>query len=780
MAGTSPDPGLSLDCLNEEALRSLLNGGENRDFENHLESCQTCRVHLQSLAGGEIEAQPLTEISRSAALERAMTSLKTSTFASSTHVGEWLEPSVDENLLGLLGPYEVRRILAEGGMGLVLEARDPLLDRDVAIKLIKPQQVGSDLARERMLREARAVAAIEHESVVPIYAAEVSKKTGAVFIVMPLVTGGNLQDRLDTKFASFSNDEITSIASQIAAGLAAVHARGILHRDIKPANILMREDEKIWLADFGIARTNDDQRLTGTGDLPGTPQFMSPEQVNSKECDARSDLFSFGAVLYHLATGEPAFSENTALKTARAIADRPHRPVASLNSNRPTWLSRLIDDLLEKDPSKRPQSAEEVVTRLTSHETKNQTTRDNRSQRILIASLIGIILVAAAWFTFRTSNPEPDSQPAPQTWALENFTNSRAETGYDTLAKAIAAASPGDSIEVRIEGLINCNSLPTITKALILRAAEGFEPTLTSDNSNKPLIHHTAPLVLEGLRFRHQARGSSPPPVIRSEEALSVAHCSFSRDSQALRPGARPHAGIITSIGSSRIEIINSAIAAAGSNAITLTSGTQELHLKNVLIATPVGVYFRHSESEKVNVHIERSSFHGKGLAAWDPSQGNRVAPVDFKLHRSAIETNMGVFGIPATNLNSVKAAVSFAGFENLYSPGTPFLLLAPPATQEQIATLEEWQKIWTLGDKNSLHCEMDLTRRIRANRHRRGPDGLDFRPSAKAAQKYPERGFDPETAGLGEKYHRFRKTEAYQAWIKQATSGWQTLSEKK
>ncbi|MDB4537232.1 serine/threonine protein kinase [Akkermansiaceae bacterium] len=769
MAGTPPDSGLSSECLDEEALRSLLKGIEQQAFETHIGSCQRCRERLQSLAGGEldIESRPLSNANPSEALQRVMTSLKTP----ATPIEDWLEPSTDENLLGLLGPYEVRKILAEGGMGLVLEARDPLLNRDVAIKLIKPEQVGSNLARERMLREARAVAAIEHESVVPIYAAEVSEKTGALFIVMPLVTGGNLQDRLDEKSAPFSDAEIISIANQIASALAAVHAQGILHRDIKPANILMRDDHKIWLADFGIAHNDDDQGLTGAGEIAGTPQFMSPEQVNSEKCDARSDLFSFGAVLYQLATGRPAFAGDTAIKTARAIADRPHRPASSLNPDLSSPLSELIDGLLEKAPEKRPQSAVEVTTLLTSPGARK---KSSRLPQLLIAA---IVISLTAWFVFRP----PSSEPAPSTsWASESFTNARLAQGYSSLSEAIASASAGDSIEIRIAGQFDCEALPTITKALLIRAAEGFQPVLISNNSGKPFLHHTAPLVLEGLSFKQQSSTRAPLPVIRSEASLSATHCSFSRDALPLRPGVRPHSGIVTATNSKRIEIINSAIISVGSNAITLTSGTKELRLKNVLIATPVGIFFRHHDLEKITVQIEQSSFHGKGLAAWDRSGDKQISPVDFKLTRSAIETTMGVFGIHTSDLEAVKSAIKFEGAENIYAPDTPFLLFAPPATKNQITTLEDWQEFWPLGDKASQLCEMDLTKRMRAYRQRGKTGKSDLRPSSKATELFPEHGFDREVAGRRENLRQFQQSEAYQAWLKRATEGWSDFSPKK
>jgi len=772
MAGTSPDPALSPDCLEEGALRALLEDRQHHEWEDHLGRCPTCRSRLQSLAGGEITIPSRSENPRSEALANAITSLKISPFESSSSLENWLEPSPDENTLGLLSTYHILRILAEGGMGLILEAYDPVLDREVAIKLIKPREAGSDLARERMLREARAVAAIEHESVVPIYAAEISEKTGAIFIVMPLVSGGNLQDRLDTRSAPFPPEEIISLGRQIASGLAAVHAQGILHRDIKPANILMREDDKIWLADFGIARSDDDQRLTNAGQLHGTPQFMSPEQVNGEECDPRSDLFGLGSVLYQLATGESAFSRDSALKTARAIADRPHRPVSSLATEIPKFLAELIDALLEKNPSRRPQNAEEVVARLSSGQPK----RNYIPSKLVVVSLISLLVVFGAFFTNDILNSTPATPEIPS----GNFTNAQAKQSYDTLDQAITAASPGDTITIQVNGHIDCESLPTLDKHLILRAAEGFEPTLVSTNSHRPLLRHTAPLILEGLKFNQQVHRQSPPPLVRSESSLFAAHCSFIRNSPPLRPGARPHSGIITTIGAERIEFVNSAIAAMGSKALTLTTGIKEVQIRNTLIATPFGLLFRHKDSHEVKVRLDRISFHGKGLAAWDRLANQQVAPVDFKLTHSAVETGVGIFGLRVSSLASVKASVKFEGRKNIYSPGTPFLLLPSSGSDQQIVSLEDWQEFWPLGDKESQLCEMDLNRRIRTNQQKGNLTPSDLRPSAKAAQNFPERGIDPEIAGTGKKYQKFRKTEAYQTWIKRAKVGWPKLTEKK
>ena len=151
-------------------------------------------------------------------------------------------------LLGRLEGYELRRVINEGGMGIVLEARDPRLDRVVAIKLIKPSLVASKAARERLLREAKTAASIQHDHIVPIYAAELTTVGHVPFIVMPYVASGTLQDLLDQCQAPLSLSDLLPMGEQMADALAAAHSVGLLHRDVKPANVLVRDEHQLWMA----------------------------------------------------------------------------------------------------------------------------------------------------------------------------------------------------------------------------------------------------------------------------------------------------------------------------------------------------------------------------------------------------------------------------------------------------------------------------------------------------------------------------------------------------
>ena len=210
---------------------------------------------------------------------------------------EFLEPPdpAHPETIGRMGPYEILEVLGRGGMGVVLKARDPGLDRTVAIKVLTPALAHGANARRRFAREARAVAAVGHEHIVAIHA--VDEFRGLPYLVMQYVPGRSLQERLDAS-GPLEVREILRIGTQAARALAAAHAQGVVHRDIKPANILLENCvERVKLTDFGLARAIDDASLTQSGVIAGTPQYMAPEQARGEPVDARADLFALGAAL---------------------------------------------------------------------------------------------------------------------------------------------------------------------------------------------------------------------------------------------------------------------------------------------------------------------------------------------------------------------------------------------------------------------------------------------------------------------------------------------------
>lgn len=264
--------------------------------------------------------------------------------------------------LGMIAGYEVMRPIGQGGMGLVFEALDRALMRKVAIKVLSPQLAASEEARARFLREARAAAAVDHESVLPIHA--VGESAGFPYLVMPLVEGGSLQSRIDEE-GRLPVSEICRITEKVASGLAAAHGRGLMHRDIKPDNILLEEKGgRVWIADFGLARAAEEDGLTMTGIIAATPSYASPEQALGEAVDQRTDLFSLGSVMYAMAVGSPPFSGGSAFAIFRKIAEDETPDLKLERPDLPGDLVELILKLLNKRVEDRPEGANEVVEQL--------------------------------------------------------------------------------------------------------------------------------------------------------------------------------------------------------------------------------------------------------------------------------------------------------------------------------------------------------------------------------------------------------------------------------
>jgi len=302
----------------------------------------------------------------------------------------FLAPAQQAGELGRLGVFRVLKVLGRGGMGAVFLAEDPKLRRKVALKVMLPELARSDSSRQRFLREAQAAASLEHDYIVPIL--HVGEDGGVPYIVMPFLKGMPLSDYL-VKDQPLPIAEVLKIGRETAEALAAAHDHGLVHRDIKPGNIWLesrsqesgvRSQEsgvsgqqshtglmtgfRVKLLDFGLAHLavvdEQQEHLTRTGALLGTPGYMSPEQVDGKELDGRSDLFSLGCVLYLLATGRPAHSGRTVSEKIVALATASPPPPHQLNAEVPIEMSRLIQELLAKKPEQRPASATAVARRL--------------------------------------------------------------------------------------------------------------------------------------------------------------------------------------------------------------------------------------------------------------------------------------------------------------------------------------------------------------------------------------------------------------------------------
>jgi len=265
----------------------------------------------------------------------------------------------------LANRYEILGELGRGGMGVVYRARDPRLNREVAVKLLPAKDLTPDL-EERFQREAQVVAQMDHPAIVPIY--DVGRDEGSLFFVMPVASGTNLLRLIRDQ--SLRLGDVVDLGIQVAEALDYSHSRGVVHRDIKPANVMVtREDGaaiRIRVMDFGLAHAVTESRLTKTGTLVGTVAYLSPEQVASRAFDGRSDIYSLGVVLYECLVGEPPFTGEVQSILYRIVHEIPQPPRA-LGAEIREELQDIILRCLEKDPAKRPQKAVQVADALRRH-----------------------------------------------------------------------------------------------------------------------------------------------------------------------------------------------------------------------------------------------------------------------------------------------------------------------------------------------------------------------------------------------------------------------------
>lgn len=315
---------------------------------------------------------------------------------------DFLTPPQSADELGRLGECRVLRVLGKGGMGVVFAAEDTRLKRPVALKVMKPGLAANTTDRERFLREAQAAAALKHDHIVTVYQA--GESNGVLFLAMELLEGESLHERL-TREGRMPLPEVLRLGREMAEGLAAAHARGLIHRDIKPANVWLEKPHgaramsyRVKLLDFGLAKAESgDGRLTAAGALVGTPAYMAPEQIeNQLDVDARCDLFALGCVLYLACTGVSPFQEHSVAKSFMAVLTREPQPPRTVNPLVPAALSDLVMRLLAKDRDKRSASAAAVAEELRRLEEMTSQSHPHRpsTRRATMALAAGVAAIA--------------------------------------------------------------------------------------------------------------------------------------------------------------------------------------------------------------------------------------------------------------------------------------------------------------------------------------------------------------------------------------------------
>lgn len=263
-----------------------------------------------------------------------------------------------------VGRYLVEGLLGRGSMGTVYLAHDPVVDRRIALKVLRPTLGGeiSEAARQRFLREARAAGRLSHPNIVTVFDVGEDPETGRSFIAMDYVEGQTLQ-AVTAAGRRLTSAEATTLVAVLAGALDHAHRKGVVHRDVKPANVILAADGRAKLTDFGVARL-DTSELTLEGALLGTPVYMSPEQISGRPVDGRSDLYSLGVILYELLTGSRPFVAQSLPELSLAVTQQPTPDPLTLRPGLPAPLAAVVLRCLAKRPDDRFQSGAELVEAL--------------------------------------------------------------------------------------------------------------------------------------------------------------------------------------------------------------------------------------------------------------------------------------------------------------------------------------------------------------------------------------------------------------------------------
>src|ERR1039458_7467519 len=345
--------------------------------------------------------------------------------------------------------YEITEKLGEGGMGVVYKAHDSRLKRFVALKVLPPEKVTDPDRKQRFVEEARSASALNHPNIVTVH--DIDESGGVDFIAMEYVEGKTLNELIGRK--GLKLNEALKYAIQIADALAKAHAAGIVHRDLKPGNVMVTPDGRVKVLDFGLAKLTEsapvgpedstvtEQPSTELGRIVGTASYMSPEQAEGKKVDARSDIFSFGSLLYEMLTGKRAFRRDSPALTLVAIL---HLEPSPLPAEVPHDLEKVITRCLRKDPARRFQYMGDVKVEL--EELKEESNsgklaggqaparpRHRRFLRPALAAVAVLVLAAGSVFLWQRVHAKPLTDK--DVLVLADFTNTTGDSVFDDTLK---------------------------------------------------------------------------------------------------------------------------------------------------------------------------------------------------------------------------------------------------------------------------------------------------------------------------------------------------------
>ena len=771
--------------------------------EAHLTDCEQCRSRIdlldvmpemQGIAGAKTllaktESPRLRVVMERLSIESQLSTCSANfTASASRDVLPILQPTTRRGFIGRLGDIEVLKVIGRGGMGVVFEGIDSILNRTVAVKVLSPHLVGNGEAKSRFLREAQAAAALSHENVVAIHSIE--EADGMPYLVLQFVDGESLAQRLihDPKLAF---PDVVRMGIQLARGLAAAHKHGLVHRDIKPANILIEvATGDVRIADFGLAKHTGSDTITVEGTIAGTPAYMSPEQTINADLDARSDLFSLGVVLYEASTGISPFVADSSFVVLDRIRNANPLPMCEVNSEIPAWFGSVVQRLLEKNADDRIQTAAEIVELLVNQTTVAPAIRLNkyRSRRLFVgATLVGAALVGAIGLLIGLSmfsvKPKPPTFDPPSVGFVVNGPNGT-NSIFQSLAEAIHLALDGSVIDVYGNGPFITPAISIEGKRLTIRAALGatprFLPDMTGDQRPSQFLSSDEDLQLEGIEViwpisvsQNLSEDFSQRCVIgNSNGKLSLAYC---------RIVAGPNAVCVASVGR-EIELKHSHFVSQTGACIAWRPTVATIGIEYCFLKAKTAFFTMAPSSGgpttafqfKSNTIVSERTFSFIANNAGATNMANR-RPMTITATRNLIDSQAIVtfYTIGGFQQNSkasekmnelLRNSVAWKDDSNVYGHGSMYLAGNPPFQPQvilssELKSLDQWLSFWKQTRSKSIEGKISFKERTNLdNTSMLQLSNIDspLRPIP------PNIGAIPANIGPGQAYHDvFRRTRA-------------------